>query len=176
MRETPAELAAMQELLDRSVAGSSPHLRNIITDPHRLTAGQIAAALDGMKVLVLATTTAAGEPRTSCVDGHFLNGRWLFSTSEVAAKARHMKARPAVSATHVDGERLAVFTHGTVDYVTGAHPDFAGYDAHFTDFYGSSPTTWGPDIVFLRLNPTWMTGYAMDAASFPTAAGAPDAQ
>jgi hypothetical protein len=169
MRETPAEMAQLQTLLDRSVRSSNDHLTAIIKEQRRLSAAQVVTALQGMKVLVVATVTKTGEPRTSCVDGHFLHGKWLFSTSGTATKAKHMKARPAVSATHVDGERMAVFTHGTVDYVTAAHPDFAGYDEYFTAHYGSSPTTWGPDIVFLVLQPHWMVAYAMDAAEFPAA-------
>jgi predicted pyridoxine 5'-phosphate oxidase superfamily flavin-nucleotide-binding protein len=74
MHETAAELNELQLLLDRSIRRSNDHLTAIITEERRLTAGQIAAALDGMKVLVVATVTKTGEPRTSCVDGHFLHG------------------------------------------------------------------------------------------------------
>jgi len=70
-----------------------------------------------MQVLVVATVTATGEPRTSLPRRHFLHGRWVFSTGAKALKARHIKARPAVSATYVDGERIAVFTHGRADYI-----------------------------------------------------------
>ena len=167
MQETAAELAALQDLLDRSAATRNAHLLAIMTPQRRLTAGQIVTALTGMQVLVVATVTAAGEPRTSCLDGHFLHGRWVFSTGASAVKARHIKARPAVSATYVDGERIAVFTHGHADYITEASPDFGPLDAYFTGYYGSSPTTWDPDIVFFRLQPTWMLGYAADAESLP---------
>jgi hypothetical protein len=167
VRETPEEIESLQRLLDRSVGGANPHLTGIITDRRRLTARQLVAALQGMKVLVVATVTSSGEPRTSCVDGHFLGGRWLFSTDEQATKARHLKVRPAVSCTHADGERMAVFTHGQVDYITADRPEFADHDRYFTEFYGSSPTTWGPSIVFLRVEPTWMVAYAANPADFP---------
>ena len=120
-----------------------------------------------MKVLVVATVTAAGEPRTSCVDGHFLNGTWVFGTSADAVKARHLRARPAVSATYADGERMAVFTHGTADYITTDDPAFAKYDEHYIAHYGSSPRDWGPTPVFVRIRPMWMVGYAMEASKFP---------
>ncbi len=48
------------------------------------------------------------------MDGHFLHGTWTFSTSRTSAKARHLARRPAVSVAHVDGEALAVFSHGRV--------------------------------------------------------------
>jgi len=169
MRETPEEMAELQALLDHSVRSSNEHLTNIVKPERRLSAAQTVTALTGMKVLVIATVTRGGEPRTSCVDGHFLHGRWLFSTSGASAKATHLRERPAVSVTHVDGERLAVFTHGVAEYVTAGHPDFAGYDEYFTAHYGSSPTSWGPDIVFLRLQPSWMVSFAMNAAEFPAA-------
>jgi pyridoxamine 5'-phosphate oxidase-like protein len=169
MKETPEELAALQRLLDASIAGSGPHLTAIVSAPRRLTARQLVTALAGMKVLVVATVSAAGEPRTSCVDGHFLNGTWVFGTSARAVKARHLRARPGVSATHVDGERMAVFTHGTAEYITPADPGFGPYDEHYIAHYGSSPRDWGPTPVFVRIRPTWMVGYAMTASEFPEA-------
>src|SRR5690606_20450222 len=155
MHETPTELEALQALLDRSVATSGAHLTGIITTERRLSARQIVAATQGMKELVLATVTAAAEPRTSCVDGHFLHGTWLFSTDASAVKARHLKARPALSCTYAEGERIAVFTHGHADYIAAGHPEYAGYDEYLTGHYGSAPSTWGPNIVFIRVKPTW---------------------
>lgn len=167
MRESPGEIEALQSLLDESIRRSGRHLVEIINDQRRLSARQLIAELEGMKVLVLATVTAAGEPRTSCVDGHFLHGTWVFSTDESAHKARHLKARPALSCTYADGERMAVFTHGYADYITADRTEFATYDEYFTGHYGSSPTTWGPSIVFLKVRPTWMVAYASNPAEFP---------
>lgn len=166
MNETTEELDELQRLLDTSAAGAGRHLTGIIGEDRRLDARQLVTELTGMKVLVVATVTAGGEPRTSCLDGHFLHGRWLFSTAASALKARHLLARPAVSATHVDGERVAVFTHGYADAHTSG-PEWERHRAYFADYYGSDPTTWADRIVFFTLRPTWMIGYAADAASFP---------
>ncbi len=32
-------------------------------------------------------------------------------------------------------------------------------------FYGVSPSTFAPDIAYLRIQPTWMLAYAADPAS-----------
>jgi hypothetical protein len=48
MHETPDDLAALQDLLDRSYAGAGPHLRRIITPERRLTAEQVSDRLTGM--------------------------------------------------------------------------------------------------------------------------------
>ena len=119
MFETPEELARLQSLLDASHARATEHLRGIIHDDRTLSAAHIAGLLTGMKVITAATVTAAGEPRISAMDGHFLHGTWTFSTSRSSAKARHLSQRPAVSVAHVDGEALAVFSHGHVVELAG---------------------------------------------------------
>lgn len=161
MFETPDELDRLQALLDASHAGSTEHLRGIINDDRTLTARHIAGLLTGMKVITAATVTARGEPRISAVDGHFLHGTWTFSTSRTSAKARHLAARPAVSVAHVDGEALAVFSHGHVVELAG--DELAAVDAHWTSHYGSSPLSWG-DVVMWRLESSWMVGYAFRRA------------
>jgi general stress protein 26 len=157
MFETPDELAALQRLLDASHGRATAHLRGIINDDRTLTAAQVAALLTGMKVIAVATVTARGEPRISAMDGHFLHGTWTFSTSRTSAKARHLAARPAVSGAHVDGEAMAVFSHGRVVELAG--DELAAVDGHWTAHYGSSPLSWG-DVVMWRLEPSWMVGYA----------------
>ena len=157
MLETPDDLARLQELLDASHARSTEHLRSIINDGRTLSAAQIAGLLTGMKVITVATVTAHGEPRISAMDGHFLHGTWTFSTSRTSAKARHLAERPAISVAHVDGEAMAVFSHGYAVELDG--DELRETDAHWTAHYGSSPLSWG-DVVMYRLDPTWMVGYA----------------
>ena len=161
MFETPEELARLQELLDASYAVATEHLRGIIHDDRSLSATHVAGLLTGMKVISAATVTAKGEPRISAMDGHFLHGTWTFSTSRTSAKARHLARRPAVSIAHVDGEDLAVFSHGHVVELAG--DELAAVDAHWTSHYGSSPLSWG-EVVMWRLEPTWMVGYAFRRA------------
>lgn len=162
MKETAAELARLQQLLDASVAGATEHLRAIVTPARTLDAQQLCELLTGMRTLAVSTVTASGEPRVSGVDGHFLHGRWVFTTSGSAAKARHLRARPAVSAAHLVGDDLGVFCHGRVEFLTPENPDRAPIEAHLTAHYGSSPSSWDPDIVYLRIDPHWMVGYAAD--------------
>lgn len=165
MKETAAEVTELQRLLDSVYPRATEHLRNIIRGPNQLDADAMVRILTGMRVLNLATVTARGEPRISAVDGHFLHARWVFTTSGSAAKARQLKQRPAASISYVDGERIGVFSHGNVEFLTADHPDFAEIEQHLTSHYGSSPSSWGDDIVYCRLQPTWMVGYAFDKAA-----------
>ena len=160
MYETGAEVARLQELLDRSHAGSTDHLKAIIHGDRVLTAADLVALLTGMRVLSVATVTAGGEPRISALDGHFLHGTWSFSTSGTSAKARHLEARPAVSVAHVDGEEMAVFSHGGAVALSPGHPRWDETLDHWTRHYDSSPLDWGPDVRLYDYRPTWMVGYA----------------
>lgn len=159
MHETTDEIAALRRLIDASVAGGTSHLREIISGDRLMGAQDVVDALDGMKVVSLATVTATGEPRVSAVDGHFLHGAWTFGTDGRAAKARHLAARPAVSAAHIDGERLGVFCHGTAVRLTEQDPAWEETIAHWTQHYGSDPTTWSDDIRMYRIEPAWLVGY-----------------
>ena len=162
MHETPAELDALQQLLDRSHASATSHLRDIISDRRTLSAPDLAALLTGMKVVSLATVTARAEPRISAVDGHFLHGTWTWSTSGSAAKARHLQARPAVSVAHIDHEDLAVFAHGRAERLSPPGPLWDETLAYLTAHYGGSPLEWGGDIRLYRLAASWMVGYAFN--------------
>jgi Pyridoxamine 5'-phosphate oxidase len=113
--ETPEEIDRLQDLLDRSAAGAGPHLRGIIGDDRRLSAVQVCERLQGMRLLVAATVTADGRPLAAPVDGYFLHGCFYFSSGRNSVRMRHLAARPAVSATHLPGEDLAVTVHGRAE-------------------------------------------------------------
>jgi nitroimidazol reductase NimA-like FMN-containing flavoprotein (pyridoxamine 5'-phosphate oxidase superfamily) len=112
VHETPADLVALQSLLDRSYATAGRHLRSIITPERRLTADEVADRLTGMRLLVLATVTADGRPIVGPVDGIFFRGSFHFGSAPDSVRFRHIRNRPQVSATHLPGEELAVTVHG----------------------------------------------------------------
>ena len=112
MLETIDEILELQQLLDGSADTAGSHLRGIITDERRLSAEQLCARLQGMVLLVVATTTADGRPLCGPVDGYFLHGSFWFSSGRDSVRMRHLRRRPAVSATHLPGEQLAVTVHG----------------------------------------------------------------
>ncbi len=115
MLETPQEMDRLQQLLDRSAAAAGPHLRGIITGERRLSAARVCQTLLGMRLLVVATVTADGRPLTGPVDGYFLHGSFYFSSGRDSVRMRHLAARPAVSATYLPGESLAVTVHGRAE-------------------------------------------------------------
>ncbi|MGI5206963.1 pyridoxamine 5'-phosphate oxidase family protein [Spirillospora sp. CA-108201] len=173
MRETQEELEELQALLDDSLSRSTAHLRSIINADRTLSARQLCQVLTGMRTLALSTVTAKGEPRISGADGHFLHGKWHFGTARDAAKARHLAARPAVSAAHMRGEDLGVFTHGTVEILNppDGEPaaDWPDLLAYFKGFYGENAFDWDDEIVYYRLHPHWMAAYAPDVAALTDA-------
>jgi pyridoxamine 5'-phosphate oxidase-like protein len=135
VQETPADLAALQELLDRSYAAAGPHLRRIITPERRLSAEEVAERLTGMCLLALATVTADGRPIVGPVDGIFFRGAFHFGSSPDSVRFRHIRARPQVSATHLPGEELAVTVHGRAAMVDVGRESGAGLRQALLDIY-----------------------------------------
>jgi general stress protein 26 len=160
MNEDAADIAELQQLLDRSRAGASQHLQSIIRPDRAVAAADLVSRLTGMRTLALATVSAGGRPRISAVDGHLLRGRWVFTTSGTSVKAADLRSRPQVSASYLEGDSFGVFTHGTAEFLAVDHPDRPWVEEHLTRHYGVSPSTWGPDIVYARIQPTWMVGFS----------------
>ena len=135
MEESAADLAALQELLDRSYATAGPHLLRIHTPERRLRAEQVAERLTGMRLLALATVTAEGRPIVGPVDGIFHRGAFHFGSAPDSVRFRHIRARPHVSATHLPSEELAVTVHGRAVPLDVRHEDEAGFRRALLDVY-----------------------------------------
>ena len=135
MLETPGEIDRLQQLLDRSAVAAGPHLRGIITEERRLSAAQLIERLDGMRLLTVATVTADGRPLAGPVDGYFLHGSFNFSSGRNSVRMRHLAARPAVSATYLPGEELAVTVHGRAELFDLRDPAHSELRQAMLDYY-----------------------------------------
>jgi len=133
--ETPDELARLQRLLDESMAAAGPHLRAIITEDRRLSAHQLCDRLQGMRLLVVATVTADGRPLVGPVDGYLIHGSFHFSSGRRSVRMAHLARRPAVSATHLMGEELAVTVHGRAELFAVADPAHPALRRAMLDHY-----------------------------------------
>src|SRR4051812_25162809 len=122
MHETAGDLAALQDLLDRSDAAAGEHLHRIITPERRLSAADLAARLTGMSLLTAATVTADGRPLAGAVDGVFFRGAFHFGSAPDSVRMRHLRVRPQVSATHLPGEHLGVTVHGRAVFLDVQDP------------------------------------------------------
>ena len=167
MLETTEELDTLQQLLDRSMAGAGEHLRGIITGERRLSAADLAGRLEGMRLLTVATVTADGRPLAGPVDGYFLHGTFWFSSGRNSVRMRHLAARPAVSATHLPGEELAVTVHGRAELFDMRDPAGAELRRAMLDWYvprqGPEFESWldALDAVAARIEPEKMFTFAM---------------
>jgi len=144
MHETPDDIAALQQLIDRSYASAGPHMLRIHDPERRLSAEQLSERLTGMCLLTLATVTADGRPIAGPVDGIFYRGAFHFGSAPDSVRFRHIDARPYVSATHLPGEELAVTVHGRavpVDVSSGGFREtlLEVYGQDRADFIDSGP-------------------------------------
>jgi len=112
LHETADDIRALQALLDRSYEQAGAHLRRITTPERRVHAEQLIEELGGMCLLALATVTADGRPIVGPVDGIFHRGSFYFGSAADSVRARHIRARSYVSATHVPREEFSVTVHG----------------------------------------------------------------
>lgn len=148
MNETQTQLAWLQRLLDDSYAAGGEHLRSIHTQAARLSAEQVVAEYEGMRVAVVATVSRHGVPLTSPVDSFLYAGRIHFGTARNAVRTQHLHANPRISATYVDGERIVVTVHGTARALDlrGSDADFAALTkAHYGygwDEWDDQPAAW----------------------------------
>ena len=99
-----------------------------------------------MRLLVAATVTADGRPLAGAVDGYFLHGSFYFSSGRDSVRMRHLAARPAVSATHLPGEELAVTVHGRAELFDLGAPEGRELRQAMLDHYvptqGAQFETW----------------------------------
>lgn len=140
MHESPDEIAALQELLDRSYERAGSHLRSIITPERRLSAEQVVAYLQGTKHVAMATVTADGRPRVGPVDAVFLNARFTCGTAASSMRVRHLRRNPAVSVTHMVGDEVAITVHGTARLLEPGTEEAVAVAADWAEVYGSDPT------------------------------------
>jgi nitroimidazol reductase NimA-like FMN-containing flavoprotein (pyridoxamine 5'-phosphate oxidase superfamily) len=150
MHETPAEISRLQQLLDDSAAGAGSHLRGIITDERRLSAADLCQQLQGMRLLAVATVTADGRPLIGPVDGFLIHGSFYFSSGRDSVRMRHLAARPAVSATYLPGEEMAVTVHGRAELFEVSDPARGALRQAMLDYYlprqGPQFETWLDEI------------------------------
>lgn len=169
MHETPEDIAALQELLDRSYARAGAHLLSIHTPERRLTAEQVAQRLTGMCLLTLATVTADGRPIAGPVDGIFHRGAFHFGSDPASVRFVHIRRRPHVSATHVPGEHLAITVHGRAVQVPTTGEDGAELRGALLEVYAPlhGAAEWeqfldsGP--LYARIDAERMFAFAMDS-------------
>jgi hypothetical protein len=135
MHERSDDLVELQRVIDASFEGAGSHLRDVATPDRRLDAEQLAERLTGMRLLVLATSTRDGRPINGPVDGIFYRGRFHFGSSFESLRYRHLRERPAVSATHLPDESFSVTVHGDAELLDIHAPEHAEFKQTVLDIY-----------------------------------------
>jgi hypothetical protein len=166
MLETPDEIAEVQRLMDKTLGRANSHMVGIVTPERRLSARQVVAYLQDTKHVALATVTAKGEPRVSPLDALFIHGRFVVGTGGAAARLRNLRANPACSAVHMDGERIAVVVNGRAEWIERGHPDDDELVRVWRRIYGSDPYDLGPGVTFFRIVPASMWAFASRPEEF----------
>ena len=142
MFESENEVRDLQALIDRTFARANPHLARIVKPERRLSARQVVRYLQGTKHVAFGTVNERGEPRVAPLDGVFFRGRFTVSTGAEAARLRHLRANPACSAAHMDGDTIGIVVHGHVAIIGRGDDGVEEIEPVWRDIYGSSPFEW----------------------------------
>jgi hypothetical protein len=169
VHESPGDIEALQEVLERSYAAAGAHLLRIHTPERRLSAEKVIERLTGMCLLTLATVTADCRPIVGPVDGIFYRGAFHFGSSPDSVRFRHIRTRPHVSATHLPGEELGITVHGRAVPVDIHADEGAGFRQALLEVY---VPRYGPDWekfldsgpVYARIDADRMFAFAMPPA------------
>ena len=122
-----------------------------------------------MRLLVVATVTSDGRPLAGPVDGYLLHGSFCFSSGRNSVRMRHLAARPAVSATYLPGEELAVTVHGRAELFELRDPAAAELRQAMLDWYvprqGPEFESWlnAVDAVAARIEPAKMFTFSVQS-------------
>jgi hypothetical protein len=144
VRETAADLEALQAVLDASHAAAGPHLRSIFGDTP-MSADDLVRALDGVFEMHLATATRRGAPLVAPIDGLLFHGQVWFGIPAAAVRARLVRRRPEVSASYTR-DSMALIVHGTAREVepgSALGQDFEALVVEvYTAIYGPGWAKW----------------------------------
>src|SRR3954447_20865648 len=167
MLESEDDVRQLQALFDGTFARANPHLSEIVKPERRLNARQVVRYLQATKHVAFATVNERGEPRVAPLDGVFIRGRFTVSTGGRAARLQHLRANPACSATHMDGDTIGITVHGHATIIAQGDEGVDELEPVWRGIYGSSPFEWGEGVVFMRIEPTSMWAYAFHPENFP---------
>jgi hypothetical protein len=167
MRETPDDLQHLDALLHASYRDAGEHLRSVVTPERRVPAAVLAARLTGVRVLALATVTAAGRPLVAPVDGLFYRGTFWFGSSPSSVRMRHLAVRPYVSATYVEGERFGVIVHGRAAVADLGDPEHRGFRDLCLEVYGEAWNDWGAGASYASIEADRIFAFAFEHEGGP---------
>ena len=168
MRETAAELAELQALIDQSHARAKPHLRGIIhPGRYSLSAAQVVKLFNGMRTIAVAAPAPNGDPLVGPMDGWFLHGRFFFSSGGDAVRIKGLEKRPRASVVYFEGEKFAITAHGHAELMYAGHPEVDEIDAIFREHYEGSAFDWSEHGVYVRLDADRFYTYSRTPEDFP---------
>jgi len=160
VHETPADLQALQALLDASYVRAGAHLRAIWGPETRLNAAQVSAELAGVQVLDLATVTRRGEPRVAPVDGLFFRGRLWFGSAANSVRFANLRANPAVSGAITRGsETFLVVVHGRAVELDPRGAEAEGFAAYPREIYDFDWDAAHPSAPYARIDAATMLAF-----------------
>ena len=165
MDVTPEEREHLATILRDSMERTGPFVRASFEWPaHALSLDDLLALFRQMRVVVLATATAAGAPRVAPVGCLLVGAAFCVPTVRSAARCRMVARRPEVSFAYIEERALAVIVHGRGSIVGAGDALFDRCERALAALGIASPTTWGDpaDGRYLIIVPETIYTYRRD--------------
>lgn len=170
MHETPDDIDALKQLIERSNAKAGGFLRSSFGIPENtLTAEQLINKLHGINTLALGTVTSDGRPRVAPVIALFVRGSFYIPTVRDSLRARHVSNNPAISLSVYEGNDFAVIVHGTAEILGQEKDDFSELVDIQIANDGGDVRNWGAEPVFIRIDAESLYSFARYPDQFPPA-------
>jgi Pyridoxamine 5'-phosphate oxidase len=110
--------------------------------------------------------TADGRPIVGPVDGIFYRGAFWFGSAPDSVRFRHIRVRPDVSATHIEGEPFSVTVHGRAEPFDLRDPGVAGFRSALEEVYaprfGADWIAWAEAHPYARIEPRRMFTFCFE--------------
>ncbi|MEX2395277.1 MAG: pyridoxamine 5'-phosphate oxidase family protein [Actinomycetota bacterium] len=169
MRETTADLEALQRLLDESDANAGEHLKSIFGGPNRMTATDLADKLGGIFEMNLACLTGDGSPVVAPIDAILLHGKVFFGVPAQAVRTKLLRRDQRVSMSYTDGS-FGLIVHGVAvpvadDSVQGLEFEEVAKELYVA-LYGPGWLTFYEELKRKNAGKTGFAGYIEPRAMF----------
>jgi general stress protein 26 len=164
--ETEAELSELEKLVEKSKLKSGDHLSSLFGQGEWLSGKQVAHHLQGIGNVALATVNSRMEPRVAPMEAALLHGRFYIAVQGDSTRVRQLTKTPAASLTYTRDDDVLITVNGNATFVRKGEPDFVGLDAEWSKKYGGGVRD---NFVFIKLEPTHITAFALNPELFPTA-------
>jgi len=167
MYETEAELSALQELLDASLARAGQRLLAAWEAGSAMNAKQVAG-FRGVRLVAVASVNSKEEPRVAPRPAAFLHGKFYLAANSRSTTVHRLIVDPSVAVTYFENHIL-LMGHGKASFLRKGNAAFGAVAPEWKRaFNGGRYALEGIDL-FIRIDASHLQAFAQHPERYPGA-------